>query len=79
MKHERFQNLTENEMLVVGIISDYGDSYDGKLYMDFSDICSTVHDPKILRGVISSLVKKGLVRVERDFFAKGCTAIFLNN
>lgn len=50
--------LTELERQWVSEVFD-----DGTGYLD--DTCSTI-DPKVARGVVSSLIKKGVLVVERD-------------
>ncbi|MGJ7024931.1 hypothetical protein [Petrimonas sulfuriphila] len=75
------KNITELEKTIVDVIFNYGNEYDGKKYMSFGDLAddSGLADARILRGVVSSLSKKGVIEIEKDFFTKGDTALFLSS
>jgi hypothetical protein len=71
-------NLTTLELKVIQNLKSC-DMYDEKFYSTVSDISSEIKEtPNVVRGVISSLVKKEVLNVETDFFRKGDKIVILN-
>jgi len=70
-------NLTDLEKKVIGAF-DGCDEYDETPYSTVTEISATIGETtKVVRGVISSLSKKGLVDVQDDFFSNGVTIVLL--
>jgi len=59
-------NLTENELAILKAsrTNDFADAGEGSTTWVFAVIQSSGLDPKVARGVIASLVKKGLVAID---------------
>lgn len=69
--------LTVMESLVVTALNK-ADDYDNRPHLHIDDLCNaTGITMNQLRGVLSSLVQKDVAVIEKDFFRKGDTIVFL--